>query len=219
MRTAGIIIGAVCVATVLSELLGLGFLWYRGQLNPAAIAEMRHVLSGDDAGSFDAEEEQQNDQPSNADYAQQRVTRILELGTREEELDLLKRVVTDTREVLKKDREAFKKQKDIFEDELKKHQETTASVAMEQTRGILLALQPNDAVDNLMALTTEDNVMLLKGMPEKSIAQLLEQFLNGDDSQKLRGQEIFKAISQGDPSRKLIDGTLSSLNGQQPSAN
>lgn len=219
MRTAVIIVAVVCVATVLSELLGLGFLWYRGQLTSASIADMRLALSGDDEDSFDVDESEKQDQLSTEDFAERRVTRILELSTREEELDLLKRVVTDNRKELIEEQEVFQQQKEGFEKQLKQLQEAAASEAMEQTRGILLALQPDDAIGSLMALTAEENVMLLKGMPEKSIARILQQFLSGEENERVRGQEVFKAISQGNPSKSLIDESLTGLTGIRPVAN
>ena len=90
---------------------------------------------------------------------------------------------------------------------------------MEQTRGILLALQPDDAIDTLMGLTADENVILLKGMPEKSIARILEQFLSGEENERVRGQEVFKAISQGNPSKSLIDESLTGLTGNGPVEN
>ena len=219
MRTAVMIVAVVCVATVLSELLGLGFLWYRGQLTSASIAEMRLALAGDDESLFDIDESEMQDQPSTEDLAEERVTRILELSTREEEIELLKRVVTDNREGLKADQKKFQDHKADFEKQLKQLQKTNASESMEQTRAILLALQPADAIDTLMGLTADENVMLLKGMPEKSIARILQQFLSGEENERARGQEVFKAISQGNPSKSLIDESLTGLTGNGPVEN
>ena len=147
MRTAGMIVAIVCVATVLSELLGLGFLWYRGQLTSASVADIRMVLTGDDGDSLDVDEAGEQDQPSIEDVAEDRTTRILELSTREEELALLKSIVTGNRKDLITDQDGFKAQKKGFEEDLKALQKTAASEAMEQTRGILLALPPADAID------------------------------------------------------------------------
>jgi hypothetical protein len=219
MRTAVMIVAVVCVATVLTELLGLGFLWYRGQLTSTSIAEMRLALSGDDEDSFGIDESEMQDQLSSEDYSRQRVTRILELSTREEELDLLKRVVNDTRQGVIDEQAKFQKKKLNFEEQLNILQETAASEAMEKTRGVLLALQPDDAIDYLMALAAEENIMLLKGMPDKSIARILQTFLAGKENEQTRGQEVFQAISQGNPSKLLIDEALIGLSGDQPVAN
>jgi hypothetical protein len=46
IRTPIVVICIFCVATILSEVVGLGFLWYRGQLASETIAEIRVSLSG-----------------------------------------------------------------------------------------------------------------------------------------------------------------------------
>ena len=219
MRTAAVIVGVICVATVLSELVGLGFLWYRGQLTPATIADMQLALSGEDDSVLDVEDGEKQDQPSNEEYAEERITRILGLSTRQEELNLLKRVITDNRKGLIEKNEEFREQKAEFEKQLQELQTASTSTAMEQTRGILVSLPPADAVDNLMGLTTEANVQLLKGMPEKTIAKILQEFLSGDESEKTRGQDVFRAISEGEPTKKLIDEAFTGLAGERPAAN
>ena len=197
----------------------MGFLWYRGQLTSASIADIRLVLTGDDGDSFDIDESAKQDQPSIEDVAEDRTMRILELSTREEELAMLKSIVTGKRKDLDTDQDGFKAQKEGFEKELKELEKTAVSEATEQTRGILLALQPADAIDSLMGLAIEENVVLLKGMPEKSTAKILQQFLIGDDDEKKRGQEIFKEISQGNPSKMLIGDSFNGLLGNEPPEN
>ena len=177
------------------------------------------VLTGDDADSFDIDEAGKQDQPSIEDVAEDRTMRILELSTREEELALLKSNVNRKRKELIADQDGFKKQKEGFEKDLKELDKAASSEATEQTRGILLALQPADAIDILMGLTIKENVVLLKGMPEKSTAKILQQFLIGDDDEKKRGQEVFKEISKGTPSKMLIGDSYNGLRGNEPIEN
>ena len=72
-------------------------------------------------------------------------------------------------------------------------------------------MSPDDAVENLMQLDLEENIVLLKGMPEKQIAKILQEFLKGKDEQLERGWQIFEAISRGEPSKKLIDAARQQL--------
>jgi hypothetical protein len=219
MRTTVVIFSIVCVATVLSEILGGAFLWYRGQLTADSIADIRLALSGEDQDAFGIDVEDKPDQLSSDDFIRQRTMRILELNVRQDELDLLKKMVTDNRKKLIADQETFKEKKNQFQTQLGDLLATSTANATEQTRGILRALAPADAMDNLMTLPVTDNVVLLQGMPEKSIAKILKEFQNGDEAQRLRGQEIFKAVSQGEPSKGLIDETLSKLSGAAPATN
>lgn len=204
-------ISVVCVATLLSEVLGLAFLWSRGQLTVDIINDIRLVLVGQDPDRFDLNEEEKEDQLSSKDYVLHRTMQILELSARDEELDLLKTMITDNRKKLIDEQELFKKKKKDFEKELQRLQQANTSTATEQTRGTLIALSPSNAVETLLALTVDEDVLLMKGLPKKEIAKILKEFLNGNDEQKGRGQTIFKAISHGEPSKMLIDNSLQKL--------
>lgn len=219
MRTTVIVCSVVCVATVLSELLGIGFLWYRGQLTTDAVDDIRLILAGQNQDSMAVDDEAQRDRPSSEDYIRERTMRILELNTRQEELDLLKRMVSDKRKQLIDEKSKFDEKRKEFQTALLQLQSEGTATASEQTRGILLSLQPADAMAHLMALPAADNVMLLKGMPEKSIAKILKEFLSGDKDQRERGEEVFQAISQGEPSKGLIDDTLKKFAGDAAAGN
>lgn len=48
MRSLVMIVCVFCVATLMTEALGLAYLWYRGQLTPAALTEISAVLRGEE---------------------------------------------------------------------------------------------------------------------------------------------------------------------------
>jgi hypothetical protein len=64
----------------------------------------------------------------------------------------------------------------------------------------------SDAVEKLMQLKLEESVALLKGMPEKTIAKILQEFESdpADPARIQRGHEIFEAISRGEPNSTLV---------------
>ena len=68
IRTSLVVISVVCVATLLSEVLGLAFLWSRGQLTVDIINDIRLVLVGQDPDRFDLDEEEKEDQLSSKDH-------------------------------------------------------------------------------------------------------------------------------------------------------
>ncbi len=160
--------GIFATVLLLAEGCVVGFLWYRGHLTPQTIREIRLTLSG-----------QQIVEPalaadpavvkvvSETDVLQARVQRVLELEAREKELTLLKRMTTETANRLISDRAAFDQLRTDFRDELNRLQEQTVSTATEQTRAILVASPPEEAVKRLMPLTTTEGVDLLRGLPEK----------------------------------------------------
>jgi len=74
-----------------------------------------------------------------------------------------------------------------------------------------------------MQLSLEQNVVLMKGMPEKTIAKILKEFqstpppqadagLQRKETPPERGRMIFEALSRGEPSRTLLEQQRQSAN-------
>lgn len=205
MRSGLIIFCVFCVATLLAEVLGVTFLWSRGQLNSETLRDIQLVLSGRSEEVADRAAASRPEQPSLEEVARQRALRVLEFNTREKELDVLKSMVeSQGQEVLKK-REALQKEQTAFENRLEELQTEATSEAAKRARNILLELQPADAVNNLMQLDLQQNVMLLKEMPEKEVAAILREFGRGDAEQQERGEKIFAALSSGEPENSIIE--------------
>ncbi len=216
IRKIGLLIGVVAVATLLAQGVGLGMLWYRGQLSPEAIQDISAILKGENEDDFNLDIEEELKQPSTKDVTKQRVMRILELTARENELDRLKNMLAEAAERQLTGEGGFKTTKKTFEDDLKKLDEQFTNEATEQARGILKAMPTEEAVKSLMALELDENIFILKGMAEKSIAKILEQFaISKVETQIERGQKIFAAISQGGPKKKLVDNALNKISQNQ----
>lgn len=217
VRAVAVMLGILAGVIVLAEVSLLGLLWARGSLTSQSLARVRVALSGQPAES--AAKPQQpaaGTAPSEEQIRELRVRRILELEARENELTLLKRMTTDTANRLISDRQAFDELKESFRNELQQLQEQTTSAATEQTRTVLLAMPPEAAVERLMGLTVPEGVDLLRGLPEKSIARILQGF-QGDPRTAGHGQKLFEGIYRGDPNRQIIGDTLDQLN-QTPAA-
>lgn len=205
IRSLGMILSACCVATLFSQMIGLGILWYRGQLTPATFRDIRAVLSGQDLAAIAVDEEMQRVDISREDIVRERSMRVLELNSLQNELSVLKGMVDSRKTSLLTEQKAFLKQKEDFEKTLAAIDAERTAAAAEQARAVLLAMPPADAVTTLMRLNIDENVVLLKEMPEKKIAALLKSFAEGNDPQKVsRGQEIFEALSRGEPAREKI---------------
>lgn len=205
IRSLGLIISAFCVATLFSELIGLGILWSRGQLTPATFRDIRAVLSGQDLAAAAVDEEMQRVDVSRDEIVRERSMRVLELNSLQNELSVLKSMVDSRKTSLLAEQKAFLKQKEDFEKTLEAIETQRTAAATEQAQAILLAMPPADAVTTMMRLSLDENVKLMQGMPEKKIAALLKSFAEGNDAPKItRGQEIFQAISLGEPARSQI---------------
>lgn len=211
IRSVAIMISVFCVATIISELLGLGFLWFRGHLNADSIKDIRLIVTGQSLDDIELTEEETT-LPSRDEVAQNRAMRILELASREDEIDMLKSSITQSSDSLKNDRLTFELTKQKFEKDLELLEEKNQSIATKKTQSVLVALPPGDAVQYLMQLSVEENIEILKGMEGKFIAKMLKEFLVAPDPLVIkRGKEIFKDISQDEPFRSLSEETANKL--------
>lgn len=224
LKYLAVIIGCVCVTVVLSEGVVGAILWYRGTLSSEQIREIRLILS---QGVIDDRDEQDAPKvaqvPTLQDVAEARARLVMNYDNRESELVTLKDAIDQKRDELGQLQARFRGQRQAFEDELAKLDESISSASSEQARGVLLALPPKDAVRQLMQLPLEEDVILLGGMPEKSIAKILKEFgpappANGaapageqGESRGERGRRIFEALSRGEPRKSLVEKTRKEL--------
>lgn len=209
IRSIIVIFSVFCVATVLSEIGGLGLLFFRGQLTRETLSEMKIVLAGGEAEAAAKDEEIDRAQPSSDDVTRQRSLAILSLGAREEQLQILNDMIEKNRKSLLEDEKAFEATRLAFEKQLADLKASATSQATEKARSILLAMSPADAVNHLMELDLKECVDLVKEMPEKKAATILQEFFIAagpkNDERIKRGHEILTAIGAGEPERKLIE--------------
>lgn len=198
----------ICVATVLSEGLGLVILWWRGQLSADNLREIRLVLSGETGSESNAVEAPETPHPSAEEVVRARALAILDFETRERELNVLKGAAIANEDRLIAEKMRFEQTQRAFEERLAKLLEETRSEATEQTRAVLQALPASGAADNLMQLPLDEAAIVLRGMPEKTIARILSEFQNGPPPRQQRGKELFEAIARGEPNRSEIEAAL-----------
>jgi flagellar motility protein MotE (MotC chaperone) len=215
-----IIIGCVCATVVVSETTALCVLWQRGMISAHHLREIQLILTNRTVDDKDDEEKDRTPEFLSArQLTQARAVKMLNFDKRESELVTLKEMADSKREDLEVQQKRFLAQRQAFEDELAKIEASLAATSTEQARGVLLALPPKDAVRQLMQLTLDENVIILKGMQEKSVAKILKEFQAtaapsgadfGNDRKETpaeRGCRIFEALSRGEPTRSLLEQT------------
>ncbi len=217
MKYLFIIVGCVSSTIVAAELTGLFLLWRHGMISAHHLQEIKLVITNRAAVEEpEVEVEQKPQYPSAQEVAQARAVKILNLDKRESELTTLKGMADAKREDLETLQKQIRSLRKTFEDELARVEATITSVSTEQARGVLLALPPKDAMQQLMQLSLDQDVVLMKGMPEKTIARILKEFqttlmspsdANGErkETPAERGRMIFEALSRGEPSRSLLE--------------
>lgn len=208
-----LVIGAIfCATVVAAEGLLVSYLWLGGYLTKDSLSAMKLALGKRPSTepSETTSAPTQVEQPSQDEVFQARLMRILQLNARETELDILKRMTTDAANQLISDRQAFDQWKEAFRTELQRLEEQARSEAVEQVRTVLLALPAEDAAQRLIALPHEDAVLLARGLPEKSIARILQALL-ADPKAAARGQQLFEALYRGEPKTTLIENIRQQL--------
>jgi flagellar motility protein MotE (MotC chaperone) len=199
-----------CVVVVLIQVGAAGWFWFRGTLNGETLREAGGLLTG-----REAEEEVEDDsalamQPSTTEVIKERSLRVLELNARVNEFNALNATITRTREDVIRQNQELAAKEQAFQQRLDAVQAQLTTEAADEARGILLAMPPENAADSLLKLTLAENVALLKGMSPKSVAALLEALAARADGIE-RGQEIFAAISQGEPTIQAVSATRADL--------
>ncbi len=209
IRAAMIVLSTICVVAVLAELAGVTYLWSNGNLTPDTWQDVQTAVFGEDDTTVEEEEEVFQPQPTLRDLMSERIKGFLELSSRESELAAIKDNLTSEADLLLANQDAFEKKRVSFQDQLKQLDSSSSSAAIEQARGVLSAMQPADAVLQLMQVEPDEAVTILRGLPEKNIAKILQEFQNGGDPEQMdRGRLIFQAITRGGQKKNLIDGEL-----------
>lgn len=223
IRLLGIVIGVFCTATVLTGTLTLAYLWSQGTLNREASQEILAVLKGIPRPSDYRQEQAQpaENMVSYAEIAKMRTEKILNLSVRENELAILKQSLDDQLNSVLNERRQLAQLKKSFQTELAQEREKIITEAVAQARGILLKMETESAVEKLLALEPVEAVNLIKGLPEKDAARILDQFrqriAGKDPNIRLeKAEEIYKAIYRGDPLRDVVDQAQRAL---QPAGN
>lgn len=210
-RSLLVIGGIFCTTVVLAEAIMVAVLWLGGTLTAESLRDVRLTLQGNaETAPADLAAESQVEMPSHDEIHEARLMRILQLDARESELKILKRMTSDTANQLISDRQAFDQLRTQFRAELDRLLEQAHSEATEQTRAILLATPPEDAVERLMGLPADDAVELLQGLPEKTIARILQAF-QANPKTAQRGQELFESLYRGEPKRTVIENALQQI--------
>ncbi|MBI1311869.1 hypothetical protein GC176_11300 [bacterium] len=196
-RTILIALSGLAMFALLGEGLAAGVLWSQGRLNADAVREIRAILR--DPSDLSDENARENKVPavSTDDVIAARSMRILQIEEREREQELLTALIADSRFNIIAEQTSLKAAKDQFarqEEALRKKRE---SEAIEQARAVLMKAEIDMAVKQLLELSLDESLIIIQGMPEKKIAELLGAFEKGDKEAQARGTEIFQAISRG----------------------
>lgn len=209
IRTLMMLVGLLSFVVLLCEAVGIGLLYSQGRLSKENLWTVRLMLEGREQDE-PLPEPAETAAVSTEDVVKLRTLRALQLDTRENELKTLKDLAEEAAIGSIQERQKFDVMKEEFRKQLAELEARIQSDAHEQTRAILLASKPEDAVQRLMGLSLEESVELLQGIPEKTTAKILQSFAQTPETLQ-RGQEIFEALFRGGPKGPLVNDALKQL--------
>ena len=198
-RTLAALIGLFSFATVLAEAMTVGYLAYEGRLSSERVSA---ILSGQPLAGEIAAAAPEAAQPTADEAENQRTLQTLELNARADNLQLLKDLLTKEADKLSKDRAAYEKSRHDFESELEQVRTRAVDEATEQARLVVKSLAPRDAITYLLALEEPDALRIVKGLPERTVAKILQEFAAGTDEEQQRGRSLFEAIAAAPAARE-----------------
>lgn len=211
IRTLFMLFTVFCTAVLLTQVGAVAVMWQQGFFQSDRWTDLQLAWRGDTFSKpIPPAEVKASETPSAQEIREQRVIRILQLETRERELSVLKEAAAGAANQLIVDRQTFEELKEKFRKELDELREKAVSEAIEQARGVLLASPPTVSAERLTEVPLEDAVILMRGMPEKQIAKILQE-MNGIPDRAERSKQIFDALRKGDPERPVISNASSQL--------
>ncbi len=209
----GSLFAYVCVATVLSLLMGLGYALASGRLNKGKLDDIAAVISGvqheqaKDVKTVKTDET--SEQPSLDDIEQKRAVKTRDIEMRELSLtNGLNRVAYETAQ-LQGERAKYDQLRNQFNAQLDALLGTAQDQGAENLRLIWENIKPKQAKEQILQMIEanqeNDVVKILSAMPIAKRAKIISEFKTDEEAKKL--QRLLDLIRQGLPDAKLIQDT------------
>ncbi len=239
-RVLSTLIGAVCVATVVTQAIAGGVLWWHGRLTPDACGEVVAALDGSAGSSAMAEAEAEavasggvgapeasppatrmptdERMPTYEEVLERRATAALGLADRTEQLRSAARAVAAEVDAVAADRAALAADRAAFAVQLAKAREQLNAEATEQARGLLKGMGPKKSVGYLMTLPDLSVVTLVKGLDARTASKVLAEFAAGTEQERTKGTAVFAALHSGQPEAAAFNAAAGAAASPPPGA-
>lgn len=222
-RTLGILLslfGYVCIATMTTLLLGLGYLWQTDRINDQKLFRITAMLHDVDLDAIAAAQAPKQDEIPPEELSLTEVTRLQQVLDRNYEVKMLSldrgRQEYDHRLRLLKeqtaryDRLAQEWQQKLVQQEEQATQQNIATVVRD-----LEQVKPSIGRDLLMRWIDEgqldDAILLMNKMSESKLAKILKTFQTPEELDKLH--EIHERIISGGEEQSQLKKAIDELNG------
>lgn len=215
LRLIASLVGLASFATLLAAGIAVGVLVFRGQVNGETASRIAAAINSPQVSPASTPvEKEESTLPSSEEVAQARTIQTLEMNARADDLLLLKQILDERAGKLEEERAAYELALTAFRTELETVRTRSVDEATEQARLIVKAMPARDAVSYLLTLSEPDGLRIVKGLPERTLAKILQEFASGTDEQQQRGRWLFEAISAARPETDLADAAGRALPAQ-----
>ena len=211
--------GAFCVATVITQIILIGFLLFQGSVNSQTMTKVAALINGIDITGNrlqqimrDAED---REQPDFDDILEARKMMSLDMDVRlrsqKEHRDELSTMMANVKEATKKLDERLV----AFRGELEQLRNEALEKGMEDVQRTIQNLDSVQAKQQLLIMYDEgrvdDVVTIVKAMSSETRSNILGEFVDQTNGEPEKLAEILRRIGEGMPTTGLIDATRDGL--------
>ncbi len=208
----------VCVATLVAQVVAVGYLCASGKLDNRRVDQILLAARGEVQPLDQAHEvTQQNDvdqeQPSYEDREQARQLQSRQFEMREQALKSGLERIRFEQHNLTRDKDRYDALQGAFDQRLEALRSKALSTGRENVRTIWENIKPKQAKEQIMEMIDKQEmnevVTILVAMPTAKQAKIISEFKTPEELQKL--DEMLRLIRQGVPEVNLIDKTRSQI--------
>ena len=186
LSACGALVASLCVATVLAEIILLGYLWSKGRLNEEMMLRVVAAANGIERPQADRKPSDEEDiQVSLDDVARARAMQSRDFELREQSLGSNVAVVKAEYDKLIDEKNRYERIKAAFRSQLEEMQEGVLANNRETARLILESVKPKQAKEQILRMVKDgdinDVVSLLAQMPTTKRAKILGEFKTDDE--------------------------------------
>ncbi|HZZ73860.1 MAG TPA: hypothetical protein VFE24_16530 [Pirellulales bacterium] len=218
-RKFGILFALFCVGTVLSLMLGIGYLSMTGKLNKEKIGRIIAVAQGLEiaappaAAPASSANKPAPEAHSLDELDQMRSLKIRQMDLRELNLTNGMEMISSIKQYIDKEKQLHSEVHDAFKNELEERNRAVNKQSRDSLRELWEALKPKLAKEEILRMmetgAKEDIVAILSAMPISKRAKIVSEFKTEEDTAKL--DELLQMIRQGQPETTIIDKTRQRL--------
>ena len=205
---------AFCVATVLTQVILLGFFLVRGSLNSDTATKMIALLNGIDISGnrlqLMLQNSQDREQPDFDEILDARRLKSYDMDMRLRSERLFRDELSTMQAELKDERDRLDERQASFRRELKEIERGAKETGLLEVQRTLQSLEAAQAKDQLLIMyedeRIDDVVTIVQAMSTENRKDILAEFVSKEDSDKLA--EILRRIGDGMPVTSVIDDAL-----------